>query len=66
MFAKGNFDIRMAEQGQALAKLTDLIESGKLKTTLTKTYKGFSAETLEAAYRDVASNHMIGKVVIVY
>lgn len=66
MFAKGNFGIRLAEQGQALGKLTALIEAGKLKSTLTKTYEGLSVETLEAASRDVVSNRMIGKVVIVY
>lgn len=66
MFAKGNFGIRMAEQGQALAQLTDLIETGKLKSTLTKIYEGLSVATLEAASRDVISGRMIGKVVIVY
>ncbi|MGO2244254.1 MAG: zinc-binding alcohol dehydrogenase family protein [Pseudolactococcus laudensis] len=66
MFAKGNFAIRMAEQGQALAKLAKLIETGKLKSTLKKTYDGFSAETFATASRDVLSGRMIGKVVIEY
>lgn len=56
----------MAEQGQALAKLAKLIETGKLKSTLKKTYDGFSAETLATASRDVLSGRMIGKVVIEY
>lgn len=66
MFAKGNFGVRMEEQGQALAQLTDLIEAGKVKTTLTKTYEGFSTDALEAASRDVATNKMIGKVAVIF
>lgn len=64
MFAKGNYGVRMAEQGEFLAKLASYIDEGKIKTTLQKTYHGFSLEALEKASSDVARGNMIGKVVV--
>lgn len=64
MFAKGNFDIRKAEQGALLTALSELIDRGILHSSLTKTYQGFNIENLEQATQDVADGKMIGKVVV--
>lgn len=66
MFAKANFDVRTAEQGELLAEIAELIEKGILHSSLTKTYQGFNLANLEKASQDVATGKMIGKVAIEY
>lgn len=66
MFAKGNYGVRMAEQGAILGQLSQLIEAGKIQPTLTKTYQGFSSENLAQATSDVAAGRMIGKVAVTF
>lgn len=64
MFAKANYGIAMETQGQALSKISQLLEEGKIKSTLTKTYHGLTAENIRQATQDVESGRMIGKVVV--
>jgi zinc-binding alcohol dehydrogenase family protein len=66
MFAKGNYGLRMEEQGAYLEHLSRLIEAGKVGSTVGKVYRGFRLESFEAASREVATGKVIGKVVIDY
>ena len=66
MFAKGNYGVRMAEQGDFLGQLSQWIEAGQIQPTLTKVYQGFSAENLAQATHDVSQNNMIGKVAVTF
>ncbi|MGX9308733.1 zinc-binding alcohol dehydrogenase family protein [Pantoea ananatis] len=56
----------MAQQGEILNTVAQLLDDGKLQTTLNETLHGLSAETLEAAHQRVLEGHMRGKVVMVY
>lgn len=54
----------MAEQGRALARIAELVDSGALKTTLTERLTPITAANLREAHRKVESGAMIGKVVL--
>ncbi|MBE2895970.1 zinc-binding alcohol dehydrogenase family protein [Pasteurellaceae bacterium HPA106] len=54
----------IAIQGEILQKMAQLIEKGKIQTTLTTTLSGLNAETLKQAHRMVEQGDMIGKVVV--
>ncbi len=56
----------MARQGEILDTVAELLDAGKLQTTLNETLQGFCVETLKAAHQRVLEGHMRGKVVIVY
>jgi len=56
----------MAQQGEILNAVADLLDDGKLQSTLNETLHGLSVETLEAAHQRVLEGHMRGKVVMVY
>ncbi len=56
----------MERQHQILNEIADLLDSGDLRSTLTTTLKGFSAENLKKAHRMQESGKTIGKTVIEY
>ncbi|WP_243078643.1 zinc-binding alcohol dehydrogenase family protein [Pantoea sp. MQR6] len=56
----------MARQGEILNEVAELLDAGKLQTTLNETLQGLSVETLQAAHARVLEGHMRGKVVMVY
>lgn len=65
MFAKTDFDYHIESQGKILRWITDLVEQGELRSTLTKTYStGIHAKNIKQATKDVESGHMKGKVVV--
>lgn len=64
MFAKTDFQINIASQGEILQRLTHLVEAGDLKPTTTRVLNGLSVATIEQAHRLVLQGHMVGKLVI--
>lgn len=54
----------MIEQHRLLSHVSELVDSGKVRTTLTKTLNPISAANLREAHRMVESGGMIGKVVL--
>lgn len=64
MFAKAQYRVQMASQGEALARMATLFEQGKLVSTLSKTYDGITAENLRLAHADLECNATIGKIVL--
>jgi len=51
-------------QHQILNKISDLLDDGTIKTTLTNTLKGFSVDNLKKAHQMLESGKSIGKTVI--
>ncbi|MBS9338255.1 zinc-binding alcohol dehydrogenase family protein [Fructobacillus sp. M2-14] len=64
MLARGNENVYLAEQGQILEKISQLLESGDIKSTVTKVYHGLTANNIRHANLDVAGHHVYGKVVV--
>lgn len=64
MFAKGNFGVDMASQGEALNLVAELIDRQVIKSTLTQTLHGLTVKNLQQATAMVEAGHMVGKVVI--
>ncbi len=67
MFTRSMFTTPdIAQQGQILQQVAQLLDEGKLSTTLSETLHGLSVETLTAAHRQLLGGHMQGKLVIAY
>lgn len=65
MFTRATFKTDdMQEQHTILNRLAELLDNGTLKTTLQKTYTGFTADHLKAAHELQESGEAIGKTVI--
>ena len=65
MFTRSMFQTAdMIRQHEILNIIAKLLDSGTLKSTLTTTLTGFSAENLKEAHRLLESNQTIGKVVV--
>lgn len=65
MFTRTQFHTSdIAEQGRILARVAELVESGRIRTTMTERLKGINAATLRKATEMMESGHMIGKVVV--
>jgi zinc-binding alcohol dehydrogenase family protein len=67
MFTRSTFRTAdMERQGQILARVAQLIDSGELRTTRNRTLAGLSAATVSQAHEIMAAGHQIGKLVIAY
>ena len=65
MFTKAKFKLdSMSDQGAYLEKLADGLDSGMIKSTVTKVFNGFNLENIKTATKLVEAGHMMGKVVI--
>lgn len=65
MFAKSYFETpNMITQHEILDKISNLLDEGKLKNTLTKSFTPINAENLRKATTLVENGHMIGKVTV--
>lgn len=65
MFTKTDNDYQIESQGKILAKIAELIDQGKLTTTLWQNYDtGINADNLRKATAEVESGHTQGKIVI--
>jgi NADPH:quinone reductase-like Zn-dependent oxidoreductase len=54
----------MIEQHQLLNTVADLVDSNKIKTTLTEVLSPINAENLRKAHRKLESGTIIGKIVL--
>ena len=65
MFTRSMFETPdMAEQGALLTEVAELVDSGRLRTTMTRRLEGLDAETLREGHQLVAAGQAIGKVVL--
>lgn len=65
MFTRSMFETDdMIEQQRLLTRTAELVDSGRLRSTVTQIIDDFSAAGLREAHRAVESGRMIGKVVI--
>jgi zinc-binding alcohol dehydrogenase family protein len=65
MFTRSSFGTPdMSEQGRLLDALADLVDAGRVRSTVTSVVQGFDAEGLREAHRQVAGGTTIGKVVV--
>lgn len=66
MFAKANYGVNIASQGEALNNIASLLEQQIIKSTMTTTLIGLSVNNLKRATTMVEEGHSIGKVVVEY
>ncbi len=67
MFTRSMFTTPdIAQQGKILQQVAQLLDEGKLSTTLSETLHGLSVDTLTAAHQQLLGGHMHGKLVIAY
>lgn len=67
MFTRSLFKMDdISRQGEILTNIANLIDCGRIKTTLTQTINGFSVETLKEAHKRVETSTSIGKLAIDY
>jgi NADPH2:quinone reductase len=65
MFTRSMFKTHdMGKQGDLLNQVAELVDAGKIKTTLGKHYGTINAENLKRAHRDIESGKAIGKIVL--
>ncbi|RRK10677.1 zinc-binding alcohol dehydrogenase family protein [Lactiplantibacillus garii] len=65
MYSKSHYQTAdMVTQHQILEQISQLLDAGRLKTTLTKTLRPINAANLREAHRLVESGRMRGKVVL--
>lgn len=65
MFTRSMYEtFDMVEQHQLLTKVSELLEAGKVKTTLNKILKPINAKNLKQAHAEIEARHTIGKIVL--
>jgi zinc-binding alcohol dehydrogenase family protein len=67
MFTRSSFETPdMIAQHHILDRVADLVDAGRLRTTLKETLSGFTAENHRQAHKRVEAGTMIGKLAIAY
>ncbi|AHG21103.1 NADPH:quinone reductase [Chania multitudinisentens RB-25] len=67
MFTRSMFNTPdIAQQGEILKQVAQLLDAGKLTTTLSETLHGLTVENLTTAHAKLLEGHMQGKLVITY
>lgn len=67
MFTRSTFETEdMAGQHRILDRLAELVDAGRIRTTLTRTLTGFTADNHRQAHQLVEAGQMIGKLAIAY
>jgi NADPH2:quinone reductase len=65
MYTRSLFDtLDMGQQGRIIGRLADLVDEGRLRTTLTERLSPINAENLKRAHARVESASMRGKIVL--
>lgn len=65
MFARSLYKTAdMAKQGELLNQVSNLLEEGKIKTTLGKILGRINAENLRKAHQEIESGKSVGKIVL--
>ena len=54
----------MAEQGRILARVAELVDAGRLRTTLRESLSPINAANLREAHRRLESGRSIGKLAL--
>lgn len=65
MFAKAKYKVDVESQGEILNNLAQLLDEGQITTTRTVTLNSISVETLKQAHKQVETDQMVGKLVVV-
>lgn len=63
MFTKGLFQVGLVRQGQILDKISALVDSGTIHTTLVDVFP-WTVEGLRAAHRRIEDRNGLGKAVL--
>jgi zinc-binding alcohol dehydrogenase family protein len=67
MFTRSMFNTGdMIRQQDILAEIAQLLDEGKIKSTLTQTFTGFDVSTFKEAHRVIESGKSIGKLAITF
>ncbi len=67
MFTRSTFMTDdMTEQHRILDRMAELVDAGRIRTTLTRTLTGFTAANHRQAHQIVEASQMIGKLAIAY
>ncbi|WP_166423586.1 zinc-binding alcohol dehydrogenase family protein [Paraglaciecola sp. 20A4] len=67
MFTRSMFNTSdMIRQQDILAEVAQLLDEGRIKSTLTQTFTGFNADTFKQAHHVIESGKSIGKTAVVY
>lgn len=64
MFVKSMTGYRIESQGQILKETAELIDSGKIRTSMNKVLKGLTVANIKAAHTLAENHEAIGKIVI--
>ncbi|AYF99408.1 zinc-binding alcohol dehydrogenase family protein [Protaetiibacter intestinalis] len=65
MFTRARYQTSdMGRQGEILAEVARLVDSGSVRSTMRTNLRGFSAENLRKAHRMIESGRTIGKVTV--
>ncbi len=65
MFTRSMFKTAdMAKQGELLNRIAELVDSGRIRTTLGEHYGAINAENLKRAHKNIETGKAIGKIVL--
>lgn len=56
----------MIDQHKLLNRVSELMDNGQIRTTLTTTLRGLGADTFKQAHEKIESGKMVGKLVVLY
>lgn len=67
MFTRSLFKTEdMKKQHQILSQISNLVDCGRIKTTLTQSINGFTLESIKEAHKQIETGKTIGKIAINY
>ncbi len=67
MFTRSLFNTSdLARQGEILAEIASLADTGKLRSTVTQEFSGLSAASFKAAHQSIETGTTIGKISVTY
>ncbi|MGA9658607.1 MAG: zinc-binding alcohol dehydrogenase family protein [Asticcacaulis sp.] len=64
MFTKSMFNFKPETQGQILTEVAALIDAGRIRTTLGRTFEGLTADNVRKAHEILEKGEAIGKMVV--
>lgn len=64
MFARPMHGWNLEAQRTLLNKVSELVDTGTLRTTLTKSYSPIDAEQIRKAHAEIETGHVVGKIVV--
>ena len=64
MFTRPRFGYDLEAQHRALASISELVDAGRIRTTMTKMLGPIGAEALREAHQILETGHAVGKIVV--